>query len=75
MNFDNQGIVSKNFETDISSPLGIYGNHFTEVYYKMHCITIEYTNPLQKYWNYTKWSTREGHKVLTLAGKATKCLD
>ena len=53
MNFDNRGIVSGTFQ-GMSSPLVDGAIYFTETFYKMHCITMEYTIPPQKYWNYTE---------------------
>ena len=41
----------------------------------MHCITMGYTHPPKKYWNYTKINACQGNEVWTLAGKATKFLD
>ena len=41
----------------------------------MPCITMGYTTPPQKYWNYTKINVSEGHEVWTLVGKARKFLD
>ena len=79
MNFDNQGIVSGTFLRQrwvlLLEDGAIY---FTETFYKMHCITLGYTTPPQKYWNYTKnkclrgsWSLdfgEKGYKIFGLDG-------
>ena len=73
MNFDNQGIVSGTFLRQqwvlFLVDVAIY---FTETFYTMHYITMGYTTPPQKYWNYTKLNAWEDHEVWTLVGKATK---
>ena len=46
MNFDNQGIVSETFLWRTWVLLLVDSAiYFTETYYKMHCITMGYTNP------------------------------
>ena len=76
MNFDNQGIVSETFLRQRWILLWVDGViNFTETYYKMHCITMEYTLPPPKYWNFTKTNFWQGHEVWTLVEKAAKFLD
>ena len=41
----------------------------------MHFITMRYTTPPQKYWNYTNINAWEDHKVWALVGKVTKFVD
>ena len=76
MKFDNHGIVSETFLWQRWVLLLVAGAiYFTETYYKMHSITMGYTAPTQKYWNYTKINAWQGNEVWTLARKATKLLD
>ena len=74
--FDNQGIVSGIFMRQRWVLLLVDEViYFTETFYKMHCITMGYTTPAKKYWNYTKTNAWEDHEVWTLLGKATKFSD
>ena len=76
MNFDNQGIVSGTFLRQRWVLQFVDGAiYFTETFYKLHCITMGYTTPPQKYWNYTKINAWEDQEVWILVGKATKFLD
>ena len=77
MNFDNQGIVSGTFLRQRWVLLLVDGAiYFTEAFYKWHCISMGYTTPPQKYWNYTKINAWEdevdfvgkGYKIFGLDG-------
>ena len=52
-------------EAEMSSFLGMQDSLFTQAYCKMHCITVGYTTPAQKYWNYAKINAWEGPEVWT----------
>ena len=76
MNFDNQGIVSRTFLRQQWVLLLVdEAAYFTATFYKLHYITMGYTTPPKKYWNYTKINAWEDQEVCILVGKARKILD